>query len=424
MKLVDIMKRSGRNLRQAKVRTLLTALAIAVGGFTLALTLAAATGARNYADNLIESNFDPNAVIVAKDESAFGMGDTSVREYDESLGAAYGMQFQMLRSQDIETLRGMEHVGQITEGYMNEALYVTREGAGDYTAALYVFDPGVQPEVLAGMLPDHGEDLRDGTVVVPEDYLEPLEFDSAQAAIGETLQAHVQRATGETQVFDFEIVAVATRTVFQQAFEPSALYLSRDDSQAIHEFVHSGTVMEDRFLYAMVTAEGVSADELKEELEEAGFVAMTARDAQELLNQVIGVLQGIVVLFGLVALVASFFGVVNTQYISVLERTREIGLMKALGASRRVVSRLFIVEATWIGFLGAALGSLAAIALGTALNPWISEQLNFGDERLLMFAPGQVIGLIVFLMLVTTIAGLLPARKAAKLDPIEALRTE
>jgi putative ABC transport system permease protein len=85
---------------------------------------------------------------------------------------------------------------------------------------------------------------------------------------------------------------------------------------------------------------------------------------------------------------------------------------------------LFIVEATWIGFMGALLGSVIAIGAGTALNPWISRKLNFGSEHLLIFKPSQVIILIAFLMLITTIAGLLPARKASRLDPIEALRTD
>ena len=176
---------------------------------------------------------------------------------------------------------------------------------------------------------------------------------------------------------------------------------------------------------ATVRGDGtVSPDTLKQQITKAGFAARTAEDIQKLLNQIISVLQGVVVVFGLITLVASFFGVVNTQYISVLERTREIGLMKALGASRKTISRLFIVEATWIGFLGALLGSVIAIAVGSLLNPVISKQLNFGNEQLLVFSPTQIIGLIVFLMFVTTIAGLLPARKAAKLDPIEALRTE
>jgi putative ABC transport system permease protein len=128
--------------------------------------------------------------------------------------------------------------------------------------------------------------------------------------------------------------------------------------------------------------------------------------------------------FGVITLIASFFGVVNTQYISVLERTREIGLMKALGMSRRSVSLLFIIEATWIGFLGALLGSVLAVVAGSLLNPWISRKLSFGGEHLLIFKPSQIILLIAFLMLITTVAGLLPARKASRLDPIEALRTD
>jgi ABC-type antimicrobial peptide transport system permease subunit len=58
------------------------------------------------------------------------------------------------------------------------------------------------------------------------------------------------------------------------------------------------------------------------------------------------------------------------------------------------------------------------------LNPWLSRKLNFGSDRLLVFEPKQIALLVIFLMFVTTIAGLLPARKASKLDPIEALRTE
>jgi putative ABC transport system permease protein len=98
--------------------------------------------------------------------------------------------------------------------------------------------------------------------------------------------------------------------------------------------------------------------------------------------------------------------------------------MKALGMRKRDIKRLFRFEAAWIGFLGGAIGSLVAVALGTALNPWITKKLDLGDDKLLIFQWQQILILIVALMFVATIAGLLPARKAAKLDPIEALRTE
>ena len=89
------------------------------------------------------------------------------------------------------------------------------------------------------------------------------------------------------------------------------------------------------------------------------------------------------------------------------------------------VSWLFRIEAAWIGFLGGTIGAGVAWLIGTLLNPWITQQLNLGDgNSILIFDFLQILALIIILMIVAIIAGWLPARKAAKLDPIEALRTE
>ncbi|MCA1806646.1 MAG: ABC transporter permease, partial [Actinobacteria bacterium] len=88
MYLSDILRRSGRTLRSAKVRTLLTSLAIAVGTFSLTLTLAASNGAQKFVDQIITDNFDPAELIVSQDDQVFGQSDNNTpREYDASYGA-------------------------------------------------------------------------------------------------------------------------------------------------------------------------------------------------------------------------------------------------------------------------------------------------------------------------------------------------
>lgn len=163
----------------------------------------------------------------------------------------------------------------------------------------------------------------------------------------------------------------------------------------------------------------------QKDLEANQYYSQTAKDAQGLLFTIVNTLQGIVVGFGLLALFASVFGIINTQYISVLERTSQIGLMKALGMPRRGIAKLFRYEAAWIGFLGGAIGSSLAVVLGTWANPSITKLIEIGEgNQVLVFVWWHILALVVTLMLIAIVAGWFPARKAARLDPIEALRTE
>jgi len=461
MRFVDLVLRSGRTLKSAKVRTFLTAMAIGVGGFTLTLTLAAGNGVRDYTSKLISSNFDPAELIVGRDKeiSNSGAPGSTPQEFDDTIGTIQGgggqnsIQVKRVTRADINDLKTRANIESVRENYQITVRYITREGQKKFTASGLVFNRAQTPEIKAGELPKDG-DLVTGTILLPEAYVDLLGFKDAQEAVGKTVTLTVQQPFSinsiqallqsqntttvanaaesfkpKEQVVTYKIAAVTKKSATSLTFGVSPLLLSTTDARSLYEFTEKGTPDFDKFIYVFArVVDGKDDTKLqaaKTSLEKDGYFVQTSKDIQKTITQFVNILQIMVGVLGLITLIASVFGVVNTQYISVLERTREIGLMKALGMSRKNINLLFILEAMWIGFMGGVIGIAGGTLLGVSINPWLTKKLELGaGNSLLQFDLMQMLILLLALMLVAAVAGLLPARKAAKLDPVEALRTE
>lgn len=170
----------------------------------------------------------------------------------------------------------------------------------------------------------------------------------------------------------------------------------------------------------------VHLTQVRAKLTELGFSSFSIVDELEQIRLVFLIIDSVLGLLGGISLLVASFGIANTMIMSILERTREIGIMKAIGAENREIKLIFFVEAAVIGLTGGVIGVLLAwgidgianrIAYRFVLKPQGATFVDFFS-----LPPYLSLGAILFALIVSVIAALYPASRAARIDPVRALR--
>lgn len=154
------------------------------------------------------------------------------------------------------------------------------------------------------------------------------------------------------------------------------------------------------------------------------FSVLTPEKANRLIGSVLSIVEFVLIVIALVSLLVGAVGIMNTMYTSVLERTKHIGILKAIGASSEAILSMFLIESGLIGLIGGILGVVLGLSLAYTIG-LIAE--NFGINGFFSLASIDFFGLLVILIITFItgmVAGFLPARTAAKMEPAEALRYE
>ncbi len=186
--------------------------------------------------------------------------------------------------------------------------------------------------------------------------------------------------------------------------------------------------LSDRPVYTTVTVKvnrALDTEAVEKKIKDLGFNAFSIADLLESQKKAFILLDLLLGLVGSIALTVASLGIVNTMVMSILERTREIGVMKAVGGDDADVRKIFLVEASLIGLFGGVFGIALGWAVGRVINAGANYYLQtqgVPPANLFVIPWWLMAGAIGFALVVSLVAGSFPAMRAARLDPIQALR--
>lgn len=433
MRRIDIVRRAGKNLRFAKKRTILTSLAIAVGATTVAVAIAAAKGGNAYVESLANKIGDQRALTViravkARDPYAPNKISTT-REDFEKTQAEESIKSRIISKEDLNKISKVKGVRKASPAIPVSAETVRIENGEKYAVGVATKNDEQEMELSAGKL-DKNNRIDAGKIVAPKAYVEVLGGKKPEDIVGKKVILEFKDSKGQIFEKTFEIQAVdagKTETTFNYQ---GNFWIENSDGLAIATKQNEG---DPQFYSLSVTTDGSrTVDEIKKDILALNggsyYDVSTFADEKAIVQAGINAISAGLAGFGFLTLLAAVFGIINTQYISVLERTSQIGLMKSLGMRKSDVSKLFRYEAALIGLIGGIIGIVVAYGI-TFLNPVIKNALKLQnttgvDTNLLQPNWLAWILLVLVLMIISILSGYLPARKAAKMNPIEALRTE
>lgn len=391
-----------KNIRKKGVRSWLTMLGIFIGIAAVVSLTSLGQGMEDaIGDEFAKMGSD--VIIIMPGTGFESMGSNKLTEHDERI---------------IKNVRGV----------VNTAPMISKIAKVDHgREAVYTFVSGVPVDDRYKILQDmesfdieEGRDLQDGDKYRT---IAGIRFSEGDVFEGKKLKS------GDKLVIDgvdFKLVGILKRIGNDQ--DDSQLLIPLSAAEEIFSEPDYDTIM-------VRVKKGFEpsdvADDIKQKMRrdrnqkegEEDFNVQTSEQLLESVGGVISSVQSVVVGIALISLMVGGIGIMNAMYTSVLERTQEIGVMKALGAKRDDILSMFLIEAGLMGAIGGVVGTIIGLGMSKSVEYYAVSQLNITLLKA-STSPAIIFGAISFSFIVGCVSGVFPALQASKLRPVEALRYE
>jgi putative ABC transport system permease protein len=395
------------NLRKRRLRSWLTMIGIFIGIAAVVSLISLGQGMQQ----AIENQF-----------SRLGADKITIETKGVVTGPPGSNSVVILTKSDLDVVRRAQGVASAS-GRLIEPVTVDFNRKTIYTYVASVPDSDLQSRDLvletANLDIIAGRQLKVGdqyAVVVGEDYLTSPKFNNKALSVGDRIEIDGQKA---------QVIGVFKKTgnpIWDMSFLMNErpvrnLINNTDKYDVITAKIAPGTSIQD-------VAENIKKDlrkhrDVKEGKED--FTVSTPEEAAKTFQTVLNIVEAVLVGIAAISLLVGGVGIMNTMYTSVLERRREIGIMKAIGAKNSDVMIIFLIESGMLGLIGGAIG----IALGMGFSKLVEviATVALGTALIQAYFPLYLIlGSLAFSFGVGTAAGVFPAMQASRLPPVEALR--
>ena len=439
MRIADLLETAVSNLSRHKLRTLLTVAGVTIGTTTLALMVSVAAGIQQFAIEQTTAMMEKDLVYITNSADVssirINLGSVGAPAEEVTDPSDNPDRPQPIAPEQISQLKALPHVRDL---YAN--FYVQAESIrlADAEKAYQVrIEPAYAGATRQTLVAGAGFTGAVEEVILANQYVEVFGWTSPDEAIGQDVVITLTRRgvlasttygvapKAEKEQFRARVVGVTSRTAngisalvpYEYVLEMGRWQYRNRQMFSPNNFGYTGILQVDS---------PDSVDAVAAAVRQMGMGALTPADQIGMMNTVYAIIEGVFSILGLVALAVASLGISNTLVMAIYERTREIGVWKALGASSGEIRLLFTVEAAAIGLTGGAAGLAIAWALGQAINAVARATFarDFASFALSYFPAWLVLAVLVFSTLIGVAAGLLPANRAAHLDPVTALRHE
>lgn len=391
-----------KNLKKRGIRSWLTILGIFIG-ITLVIAL---ISLGNALENAISEQFvgelSPDRITIS------------------GKGLAYGIGIGDFSDDDVDLINSIGGIREIIPRYMTFAEITFRGDSRGYPIANIPEESAKRNTLYQnydfnakeGRLLSGGET---GVIIIGNRVKEGRGF-RAEIEIGNNI---------EIQGENFRVVGIIEPTGNQMIDQ--VLFLPQDEMERLFGYDESYHSLDIIIRYSD-EIDRIS-EEIRKELRddrdqdpgEEDFEVQTALEAAENVNNILNTINVVVLGIALISLFVGGIGIMNTMYTSVLERRKEMGIMKSVGAENKDILYLFLTEASLLGLAGGIIGSIFGLSIAYLSASIANDLLPRVDFTIAISFP-LIFGVILFSLLVGAISGILPAIQASRLNPIEALR--